>query len=147
SPGRRVPRTADPAELAIRIVLGQQISTAGARRLTGDLVSGLGDPIDDPAGDLTHLFPAPAAWVGATDEILRMPATRRRAVRALAGALDGGLDLGPGADWPTARETLAGIPGLGPWTVEAVAMRALRDPDAFPATDLGARRAAAALGP
>src|SRR5690606_10673305 len=69
SPGRRVPRTADPAELAIRIVLGQQISTAGARRLTGDLVSGLGDPIDDPAGDLTHLFPAPAAWVGATDEI------------------------------------------------------------------------------
>ncbi|HHU08878.1 MAG TPA: DNA-3-methyladenine glycosylase 2 family protein [Intrasporangiaceae bacterium] len=145
APGRRVPRCVDPAELAVRIVLGQQISTTRAARLTGRLVADLGDPIEDPAGALTHLFPTPQAWAGAPDDIFRMPGARRRAVLALATALRDGLDLGPGADWATARESLAGIPGIGPWTVESIAMRALGDPDAFIATDLGVRTAAAAL--
>ncbi|NLX00461.1 MAG: DNA-3-methyladenine glycosylase 2 family protein [Actinomycetales bacterium] len=146
APGRRIPRTVDPDELAIRIVLGQQVSTAAARTVTGRLVAALGEKIEDPEGGLTHLFPGPSAWAGAGDDVLRLPMTRARAVRALAGALEEGLDLGPGADWAVAREALAGIPGIGAWTVEGIVMRALGDPDAFVATDLGVGRAATGLG-
>ncbi|MDO5503799.1 MAG: Ada metal-binding domain-containing protein [Actinomycetia bacterium] len=146
SPGRRVPRCLDPEELAIRVVLGQQISTRGARRLTGDLVAVLGDPITDPGGTLTHLFPTSATWAGAPERYLRMPATRRETIRRLAHALSEGLDLGPGADWSAAREALTQIRGIGPWTIESIAMRALGDPDAFIASDLGVSKAAHALG-
>lgn len=146
APGRRIPRTVDPHELAIRIVLGQQVSTAAARTTTGALVAVLGEPIDDPAGGLGRLFPSVERWATVSDELLRMPATRRRTVRALAAALAGGLDLGPGADWSAAREALSRIPGVGPWTIESVAMRALGDPDAFVGTDLGVVAAARSLG-
>lgn len=146
SPGRRVPRTVDPAELAIRAVIGQQVSTAAARTATGALVAVLGEPVDDPAGGLTHLFPPPARWRWAADDVLRMPQGRRGALRALAARLDDGLDLGPGADWAAVRDTLDGIPGIGTWTTESIAMRALGDPDAFVRTDLGVRSAAAGLG-
>ncbi len=78
---------------------------------------------------------------------LAMPATRRQSVAALARAVaSGSLDLGTGADWNLARSVLATVPGVGPWTIEIVAMRGLGDPDAFPPTDLGVRQAAAALG-
>lgn len=146
SPGRRVPRTVDPAELAIRTVLGQQVSTAAARTAAGAVVSALGERIDDPIGGLTHLFPPPGRVALAGDDVLRMPESRRGALRSLASALHDGLDLGPGADWSRAREALAGIAGVGPWTVESIAMRGLGDPDAFLASDLGVRSAAAALG-
>lgn len=145
-PGRRIPGCVDPEELAVRIVLGQQVSTAAARTTTGRLVGTLGDPVDDPEGSLTHLFPTSSAWAGADDDAFRMPASRRDTVRALAAALEDGLDLGPGADWSAAREELAGIRGVGPWTVESIAMRALGDPDAFVATDLGVSSAARTLG-
>ena len=145
-PGRRVPRTVDPAEMALRLVLGQQVSTRHARDLTGRMVARLGEPGEDPVGGLTRLFPEPSAWRTADDADLAMPGARRQAIRTLAAALDDSLDLGPGADWATARESLALIPGVGPWTIESIAMRALGDPDAFLSGDLGVRTAARALG-
>ncbi|KAB7744635.1 helix-turn-helix domain-containing protein [Nostocoides sp. F2B08] len=146
SPGRRVPRTVDAGELAVRAVLGQQVSTSSARTLTGRLVARLGDPVTDPVGGLSRLFPEPERWAGAPDDVLRIPGGRRRTVRSLGAALDAGLDLGPGADRDEARGRLADIPGIGPWTVETVAMRAMGDPDAFIPTDLGIRAAATGLG-
>ncbi len=78
---------------------------------------------------------------------MAMPQARKEAIAALAGAIAGGdVDLGPGADWQAARQQLARVPGLGPWTTEVIALRGLGDPDAFPATDLGVRHAANALG-
>jgi len=144
APGRRVPRTVDGGEMAVRAVLGQQVSTAAARTTTGELAARLGEPIADRAGGLTRLFPTPQALRGAA---LAMPAARQRAVAALVDALAAGrLALGPDADRGAARAALAELPGIGPWTTEVIAMRALGDPDAFPATDLGVRRAAEALG-
>jgi AraC family transcriptional regulator of adaptative response / DNA-3-methyladenine glycosylase II len=146
-PGRRVPRTVDGAEYAVRAVLGQQISTAAARTHAARLVTAHGERITDPEGGLTHLFPTPAALRGLDPERLAMPATRRSTLTALVAALAGGaLDLDVGSDWARARAGLAALPGIGPWTVECVAMRALGDPDAFPGTDLGVRAAARALG-
>jgi AraC family transcriptional regulator, regulatory protein of adaptative response / DNA-3-methyladenine glycosylase II len=147
APGRRVPRTPDAAELAVRAVLGQQVSTAAARTHAGRLAAALGEPVDDPAGGLTRLFPDSAALAAAGTDGLALPRSRRASFAALAGALAGGqLDLSAGGDWAAARRQLAALPGIGPWTVETIAMRALGDPDAFIATDLGVRAAARALG-
>lgn len=147
APGRRVPHTVDPAEFALRAVLGQQVSTAAARTLAGRLVTAHGTPVEDPDGGLTHLFPAPGELAELDPAGLAMPGTRRRTFTALVAALaSSGLDLGPGSDWQCARERLAALPGIGPWTVETIAMRALGDPDAFVATDLGVRLAVAGLG-
>lgn len=146
-PGRRVPRTVDAAELAIRVVLGQQISTAAAATHAGRLAERCGEPVDDPGGGLTRLFPSPEALAGADPAHLALPKARVATVRALAGAVaDGTLDLSAGADWAAAREGLAALPGIGPWSVALVAMRGLGDPDAFPDGDLGVVRALRALG-
>ncbi len=174
APGRRVPRSADPQEMAIRAVLGQQVSTAAARTHAGRLAAALGEPVADPGGGLTRLFPDPAVLAAAlargpvtaapaprgppgpasavpgpdgSGVRLALPAARQASVAALAAALAAGaIDLSPGCDWLEARRRLAALPGLGPWTVETIAMRALGDPDAFLATDLGVRAAAARLG-
>ncbi|MEV0928356.1 AlkA N-terminal domain-containing protein [Streptomyces spongiicola] len=147
APGRRVPRTADAAEFAVRAVLGQQVSTAAARTHAARLVTAHGTPVQDPEGGLTHLFPGPGALAAADPERLAFPRSRRTALTTLFGALaDGRIRLGPGSDWAEARARLSALPGLGPWTVEAIAMRALGDPDAFLPTDLGVRHAAACLG-
>ncbi|WP_291754467.1 AlkA N-terminal domain-containing protein [Cellulomonas sp. 73-92] len=150
TPGRRVPRTADPEAMALRAVIGQQVSTQAARTHAGRLVATLGTPVDDPDGGLTHLFPRAAdllADEAATAASLAMPATRRRTLFALAGALaDGRIALDAGAGRDEARAALAALPGIGPWTVGTVAMRALGDPDAFIAGDLGVRLAAERLG-
>ncbi|QGV77770.1 AlkA N-terminal domain-containing protein [Streptomyces ficellus] len=147
APGRRVPRTVDAAEFAVRAVLGQQVSTAAARTHAARLVAAHGTPVDDPEGGLTHLFPAPAALAALDPEVLALPRSRRTTLTTLVGALaDGSLRLGPDSDWDEARVRLRALPGFGPWTVEVIAMRALGDPDAFLPTDLGVRRAAAGLG-
>ncbi|MGW2509606.1 AlkA N-terminal domain-containing protein [Streptomyces scopuliridis] len=147
APGRRVPRTVDAAEFAVRAVLGQQVSTAAARTHAARLVTAHGVPVDDPEGGLTHLFPAPRALAALDPEALALPRTRRTTLTTLVAALaDGSLRLGPDSDWDRAREQLIALPGFGPWTVEVIAMRALGDPDAFLPTDLGMRRAAAGLG-
>jgi len=150
APGRRVPRTVDAAEFAVRAVLGQQVSTAAARTHAGRLAAAHGEHVDDPAGGsegLTRLFPSPAALADAGPESLAVPRSRRDSLAALTGALaEGRIDLGAGGDWQEARLRLAALPGIGPWTVETIAMRGLGDPDAFPATDLGVRVAARELG-
>jgi AraC family transcriptional regulator of adaptative response / DNA-3-methyladenine glycosylase II len=147
SPGRRVPRTVDPAEFAVRAVIGQQVSTTAARTHAGRLVVAHGEPISDPGGGLTHLFPDPAALAALDPESLAFPRARRDTITRLIAALAGGdVDLGAGNDWDRARAQLAALPGLGPWTIDVIAMRALGDPDAFPATDLGVRLAARGLG-
>jgi AraC family transcriptional regulator, regulatory protein of adaptative response / DNA-3-methyladenine glycosylase II len=146
APGRRVPRAPDGAEMAVRAVLGQQVSTAAARRHTANLVEALGDPLATPDGPLTHLFPTPDAVADGAGAVLRGPARRTRTVETLARALaDGDLVLEPDADRADARRRLEAIPGIGPWTSATVAMRALGDPDAFVVDDLGVRTAAAAL--
>lgn len=146
-PGRRVPRTVDAAEFAVRAVLGQQVSTAAARTHAARLVTAHGVPIEDPEGGLTHLFPTPETLAGLDPEALAMPRSRRTTLTTLVAALaDGSLRLGADSDWEQARAELSALPGFGPWTVESIAMRALGDPDAFLPGDLGVRRAAQDLG-
>ena len=147
APGRRVPRTVDEQELALRAVLGQQVSTAAARTHAARLVQVAGEHIFDPEGGLTHLWPTADAVAAVDPEVLRLPAARRATVLRLARALaDGDVDLDPGADRDQARAQLHALPGIGPWTVETIAMRALGDPDAFLPGDLGVVACARTLG-
>ncbi|MCZ4634733.1 MULTISPECIES: AlkA N-terminal domain-containing protein [Streptomyces violaceoruber group] len=147
APGRRVPRTVDEAEFAVRAVLGQQVSTAAARTHAARLVTAHGDPVDDPEGGLTHLFPSTEALAAVDPEILAMPRTRRTTFTTLVAHLaDGSVNPGVESDWAETRARLLALPGFGPWTADVIAMRALGDPDAFLPTDLGIRRAAAELG-
>ena len=146
-PGRRVPRTVDAPEFAVRVVLGQQVSTAAARTQAGRLVAACGERVDDPAGGLTHLFPDMATLAALDPGTLGLPQARRRTLSALSAALAGGeIDLDVGSDWEQARARLGALPGLGPWSVETIAMRGLGDPDAFIPGDLGVRAAARTLG-
>ena len=147
APGRRVPRTVDADEFALRAVLGQQVSTAAARTHGARLAAAFGEPVADPAGRLTRLFPEPAALASLDPGDLALPRSRRESFAALALTLAAGhIDLSVGGDWNEARAQLAALPGIGPWTVETIAMRGLGDPDAFPAADLGVRAAARDLG-
>ncbi|WP_031042161.1 AlkA N-terminal domain-containing protein [Streptomyces sp. NRRL F-5650] len=147
APGRRVPRTVDEAEFAVRAVLGQQVSTAAARTHAARLVTAHGDPVDDPEGGLTHLFPSTEALAAVDPETLAMPRTRRTTLTTLVAHLaDGSVNPGVESDWAETRARLLALPGFGPWTADVIAMRALGDPDAFLPTDLGVRRAAAGLG-
>lgn len=146
-PGRRIPRGVDGEEMAVRIVLGQQVSTAAARTHGARLVAAVGEPVETGIPGLTHLFPASEAVSGVSDEALAFPRSRRETLRRIAAALaDRQIDLGPGADRAEARSRLLALKGIGPWTVELIAMRALGDPDAFPATDLGLIKASRRLG-
>ncbi len=147
APGRRVPGHVDGQELAVRAVLGQQVSVTAAATHAARLVAGLGEPLAHPRGTVTHLFPSMPALAASNPADLAMPNSRRRALLALAGALAGGeLVLDGGADRDEARRRLVALPGIGPWTAAYVAMRALRDPDAFLPTDLGVRRGLERLG-
>jgi AraC family transcriptional regulator, regulatory protein of adaptative response / DNA-3-methyladenine glycosylase II len=147
APGRRVPGHVDADELAVRAVLGQQISLAAAATLAARLVVAYGEPLARSRGTVTHAFPTAHRLADADPDALPMPAARRTALLGLSRALaDGGVELHPGADRVGARRRLQELPGIGPWTAEYVAMRALRDPDAFLATDLGVRHALTALG-
>jgi AraC family transcriptional regulator of adaptative response / DNA-3-methyladenine glycosylase II len=147
NPGLRAAGTVDPAETAIRAVLGQQVSLAAARTLAARLVALAGEQLEQPDGSLTHAFPSPEAIAAADLDAIGMPAQRRRTLSEIAGRLAAGtLVLDAGADRDDVSRQLLEIPGIGPWTASYISLRALRDPDAFPAGDLGLRRAAAALG-
>ncbi len=139
-PGLRLPGCWDPFELAVRAVLGQQISVPAATRLAGRIAAEHGEPVLEPVGALTHRFPTPTVLAEA--ELPFMPAARAHALRTLAAAaVTGALRLERWRDPAATRAELLALPGIGPWTAEYVAMRALGDPDAFPATDLVLRRA------
>jgi AraC family transcriptional regulator of adaptative response / DNA-3-methyladenine glycosylase II len=144
APGRRVPRTVDAAEFAVRAVLGQQVSTAAARTHAGRLAAAHGEQVDDPAGGLSRLFPSMDVLAGG-----------RPGDAGPAGGAPGQLRRAGRRRWPADRSTsasaatghearggLAALPGVGAWTVETIAMRGLGDPDAFVPGDLGVRAAA-----
>lgn len=147
APGQRVPRTVDGAEMAVRAVLGQQVSTRAARTLSARLVRTHGRRINDPLGTLTHAFPSIAELTELDPEQLAVPRTRRTTLTTLVASLAAReLILDPGTDWQRARSQLRALPGIGPWTTEVIAMRGLGDPDAFPVSDLGVRSAARRQG-
>ena len=142
----RLPGTLSPWELVVKAVLGQQVSVAAARTFAARLVERLGEPV---AGHepLVRLFPEPATVAESDLDGLGLTKARAATLRALARAVaDGHVRLEPGAPSDETRAALCAIPGIGPWTAAYVALRALGDPDAFPAADLGLRRALAEGG-
>jgi AraC family transcriptional regulator, regulatory protein of adaptative response / DNA-3-methyladenine glycosylase II len=146
-PGLRVPGSYDGFELAVRAVLGQQVSVAAARTFAGRLAAQHGPPAPpgSPPG-LTALFPAPAELAGADLSRLGLTTSRQRTLRALAtAATTGRLSLDPGADLAESAARLAELPGIGPWTVSYIMMRA-GHPDSFLPGDVGLRRAMTQLG-
>ena len=146
-PGLRSPGAVDGTEALVRAMVGQQVSVAGARTVLGRMASRLGTPLHEPGDGLVHCFPSAAQVAEAPDDAFPMPTARRDALRTACDAIaNGRLDLDPGADRDAVRARIQAIKGVGPWTAEYVAMRALGDPDAFPATDLGVRHALTALG-
>jgi len=146
-PGLRVPHSVDPFEAAVRAVLGQQVSVAGARRFAQRLVARFGDRLERPWEGVTTRFPDAQTLAAADLDAIGLTTRRAAAIRGLATAVASGrLDLDVGADRRATLDVLGRLPGIGPWTVEMIALRALGDPDAFPATDLVLRRAAGQLG-
>ncbi|GAA4994683.1 DNA-3-methyladenine glycosylase 2 family protein [Kitasatospora paranensis] len=183
-PGVRSPGHVDPHELAVRAVLGQQITVAAARTLAARLSERYGVELPEPSGGLRLLFPTPQALAEAADEDLAMPASRRRALRGLCAALAGagagaetgagagaadvgdvgsaegggrggvsvgsgvavGVRLDAGVDREEAAAALLALPGIGPWTVGYLRMRALADPDVFLPGDAGVRHGLQRLG-
>jgi AraC family transcriptional regulator of adaptative response / DNA-3-methyladenine glycosylase II len=141
-PGLRAPGAADPEELAVRAVLGQQVTVAAGRKLGGALVAAYGQPLPVPSGGLTHLFPHPADLADSPLDALGMPEARRATVRGLTAALAGGaLRLDPGADRDEAERALLALRGIGPWTAGYIRMRALGDPDVLLQGDVAIRAA------
>ncbi|MAE97046.1 MAG: 3-methyladenine DNA glycosylase 2 [Deltaproteobacteria bacterium] len=141
-PGLRVTGAFDPFETAVRIVLGQQVSVKGATTLAARLIESAGAPAEGAPPGLSHHFPSPEAVLEADVAALAMPRRRADAVKALARAVaEDELRLGAEADPEELRDALVAVPGIGPWTAEVIALRALGDPDAFPAGDLGLRKA------
>ncbi len=142
-PGLRVPGAWDPFELSVRAILGQQVSVRGARTLAGRLVAAFGRPLPGGGADgLTHLFPGPAALAAADLSGIGIPAARAAAIRTLAAAVSTGrIELTAARGLEDFEARLCALPGIGPWTAQYVALRAFGEPDAFPAGDLGLRRA------
>ena len=147
-PGLRVPGAADGFELVVRTVLAQQVSLTAAHTFARRLVDAYGKPLDAPSGTLTACFPTADVLAEASFDGIGLTGGRIRTVRAVAAAhAAGDLTLDPAADRDATRARLLALPGIGPWTADYVAMRALGDPDAFPASDLVLRRRAADLTP
>ncbi|HZR45005.1 MAG TPA: AlkA N-terminal domain-containing protein [Ktedonobacteraceae bacterium] len=141
-PGLRIPGTVDGFELAVRAIVGQQVSVAGARTLTGRIVATFGIPLEQPQGTLSHFFMPPQTLAQADLQGLGLTNGRVAALQALARAVvEEGLTLDRNADREQTITHLLELPGVGPWTVSYIAMRALGDPDAFPLADLALRRA------
>jgi 3-methyladenine DNA glycosylase/8-oxoguanine DNA glycosylase len=139
-PGLRVPGAWDPFEVAVRAVLGQQISVAGARTLAGRLVALCGRPLPKRAAkpDLTHVFPSAGDVADADVARVGLPRARAAALRAFARSVaDGTFVLAAPKGLAEFEERLTQLPGFGPWTAHVVALRAFGEGDAFPEGDLG----------
>jgi AraC family transcriptional regulator of adaptative response / DNA-3-methyladenine glycosylase II len=147
-PGLRVPGAWDGFELAIRAVLGQQVTVTAAAKLAGKLVAAYGDPLPPNCADgLTHTFPAPERLAAADLRSLGMPAARAQALSSIAGAAVADPRLfSRTQSLDDAVAKLRALRGIGEWTAQYIAMRVLREPDAFPAQDIGLLRALAAPG-
>ncbi len=145
-PGIRVPGAADPHEMLIRAMIGQQITVAAARTALTALTAELGEHVDGFEGT-TRLFPSMTAIAEHGAEVLRGPAARIRSVVGAAAALaDGSLTLTSGDDGEDQRQALLAMPGIGPWTADYARMRVLGDPDVFLPGDVAVRAGAAASG-
>jgi AraC family transcriptional regulator of adaptative response / DNA-3-methyladenine glycosylase II len=141
-PGLRLPGAVDAEEMAVRAILGQQVSVAGARKLAGFLARVYGERLAEADGELTTAFPSIAALRYADPGSLPLPNRRAAALQRLANLLEvGDLSLDPGTDRDEAEGKLLATPGIGPWTASYIRMRALGDPDVFLASDLGVTRA------
>jgi 3-methyladenine DNA glycosylase/8-oxoguanine DNA glycosylase len=142
-PGLRLPGAWDPFETGCRAILGQQVSVSAAIRLAGKLVAAFGTPLAEPLGGLTHVFPEPEALAEADIALaLNMPRARGAAIRALAAAALANPDLfAPAETLEAAILRFTAIRGIGPWTAQYIAMRALKLPDALPVGDVGLLRA------
>lgn len=150
-PGLRVPGHVDGFEVAVRAIVGQQVSVAGARTVLGRIAARYGSPLPErlqaPEGGLDLVFPTPEQLATADPENLPMPRSRGRALIGLAEAVAAGrVPLDYGTDRVEVRQALLALPGIGPWTADYIAMRALGDPDIWLGTDLGVRHGLAALG-
>jgi AraC family transcriptional regulator of adaptative response / DNA-3-methyladenine glycosylase II len=144
-PGLRIPGAWDPFECAVRAVLGQQVTLAAGRTFAGRLVARLGTAIENGTEGLTHLFPTPKTIAEGDLTGLGLTGARQSALKALACAvMERRLDFGAPVEEVT--NCLASLPGLGHWTAQYVALRALGEPDAFPAGDVVLRRVAAEGG-
>ena len=144
-PGRRAPASVDPFETAVRAVVGQQVSVAGARTVAARIVAAVG--AGNACDTSFSRFPRPEELADAPDSAFSMPTARRDTIRRLARAVaDGDLELHAGADPATARAQLLALRGIGPWTADYVVMRGLGHPDMFLANDLGVRHALDRLG-
>lgn len=145
TPGLRVPGSFDAFELAIRAILGQQVSVAGATTVSGRLVHQFGEFAETPWADVSHRFPSPERLAQlSVDEIatIGLPKTRAATIHAFAVfSASGGLDLPPGMSLEQVVQRLKTLPGIGEWTAQYIAMRALRFSNAFPAGDLGLQKA------
>jgi DNA-3-methyladenine glycosylase II len=143
-PGLRVPGAWDGLELAIRAVLGQQITVGAAIRLAGKLVAQYGAPLQSPRAGLSHVFPEPQVLAQADLATLGMPKSRGRTLSGVAQALlDDPLLFAPGREDGIAR--LLALHGIGDWTAQYIALRQLREPDAFPSGDVGLIKALTVL--
>jgi AraC family transcriptional regulator of adaptative response / DNA-3-methyladenine glycosylase II len=145
-PGLRVPGAWDGFELAIRAILGQQITVTAARGLAAKLVAAHGERLPEglAAEGLTHVFPSPQRLLGADFAALGMPKARAAALKAMTEAVAADpLIFGPRRSLEDAVSALKALPGIGEWTAQYIAMRELREPDAFPAADIGLMRALA----
>jgi AraC family transcriptional regulator of adaptative response / DNA-3-methyladenine glycosylase II len=144
-PGLRVPGAFDGFEVAVRAILGQQVTVAAARTVAGRFAAAFGEPLETPFASINRIFPSAEKIAGlhyGSIARLGMPGARARSVLALARAVAGGdLDLMPNADIEATLDKLRALPGVGEWTAQYIAMRALAWPDAFPHTDLGVKKA------
>ena len=143
NPGVRVPGAWDGFELTVRAVLGQQISVKAATTIAGRVAKAYGEPVrGHGVSGLTHLFPLPERLARARFKNAGVTRGRAETLRRVATAvIDGSLTFDPAQDPAAFRESLIAIPGIGEWTAQYVAMRSLKNPDAFPAADLGLLRA------
>ncbi|THD79954.1 MAG: DNA-3-methyladenine glycosylase 2 family protein [Phenylobacterium sp.] len=146
-PGLRAPGAWDGFEMAVRAILGQQITVTAARNLAAKLVATYGEPINDPSAvklGLTHVFPTPERLVGQDIAALGMPRARGASIEALARTVAADPTIfTPRADLESAIKALSALPGIGAWTAQYIALRELREPDAFPHADIGLLRAMA----
>jgi AraC family transcriptional regulator of adaptative response / DNA-3-methyladenine glycosylase II len=150
-PGLRSPGAVDGGEIAVRAVLGQQVSVAGARTIAGRLTAAAGEPLPDalrrPGSTIDRVFPTCAALAEIDPAVLPLPEARRRTLVGICAAVAADdIVIDPGVDRTELSRRLVELPGIGPWTASYITMRGVGDPDVFLPTDLGVRHALERLG-